>query len=332
MARYNKLALPADCRALWKSVFNDQEAFMDLYFSRRFSPQKTFYTTRAGKLAAAMQSLPYRMTFGDKQIQVGYVSGLATYPPYRHRGYARRVLHKSLRSLYRRGSVLSILIPATTELYDYYRQSGYAACFAGHLQTISSNSLSPLSPQTLTAEITDFIQTHLRQRPFSVQHSAEDLQDIGRVAALSGGGFYLQRDSQNQILAVAVAERQTHSVIVKDAFGSPRHVASLLPQIASPRCPVLFRTVHPSLPNTPYGMARIVNARKLLETYAALFPQQQFTITICNDNVIPQNNATFRISAGRCTPVAPSQHTYTPDAAAENLLSPLHPVMTMMLD
>ncbi|MBR6482934.1 MAG: GNAT family N-acetyltransferase, partial [Bacteroidaceae bacterium] len=46
-------------RHLWKTCFGDSEAFMDIYFSKKYTPASNIVRQADGTVVAATQLLPY---------------------------------------------------------------------------------------------------------------------------------------------------------------------------------------------------------------------------------------------------------------------------------
>lgn len=331
MARFCKTTLPFVCKNLWKNIFHDSEDFTKLYFSRRFSIRRTFYTTRNGILLSTMQSIPYNMTFFGDKIKVGYVSGLLTRPEEQGKGYATQVLEKSHRALYKRGALLSLLIPATSELYNYYERRNYIKCFFSLKETISPSLDQPLEPEALTPEISHFVQKSLLKRPFSVQHTMNDLKDIDQTARMSNGGFYVLRKGE-MIVAVAIVEQFPSFLIAKDAFGNITEIKTLLSKIKQNGFPLIWNNFEQVQNGNLYGMARIINMKKLLETYATHFPDSKFQICIAHDETIPENIGTYFVEKGKCVHLKKIISHLPLRISAEILLQRLKPVMSIMLD
>lgn len=56
------------------------------------------------------------------------------------------------------------------------------------------------------------------------------------------------------------------------------------------------------------GMARVINAKKLLQLFAAYYPEKEFSIKI-EDELLAINNTSYRLSKGELTPLVSDQNT-----------------------
>ena len=89
-------AMREKIKSLWKLCFNDSDEFTDMYFRLRYSNEVNIAIQSGEEVIAALQILPYPMTFGKSEIKTGYVSGACTHPDYRNRGAMRELLRKPL--------------------------------------------------------------------------------------------------------------------------------------------------------------------------------------------------------------------------------------------
>ena len=60
---------------LWKLCFNDSEEFTELYFRLRYNNDINIAIQSGEEVIAALQMLPYPMTFEGEDIHTAYISG-----------------------------------------------------------------------------------------------------------------------------------------------------------------------------------------------------------------------------------------------------------------
>lgn len=111
---------------LWKLCFNDSEEFTELYFRLRYNNDINIAIQSGEEVIAALQMLPYPMTFEGEDIHTAYISGACTHPDYRNRGVMHELLSQAFARMLHNNVALSTLIPAEPWLFDYYGRSGYA--------------------------------------------------------------------------------------------------------------------------------------------------------------------------------------------------------------
>lgn len=123
--KYTRLSV----RKIWKDVFADEEAYMDLFFTEKYKDENTLLAIEKGQVVAALQMLPFEIKFYGVKLPFYYLAGLSTIPEFRGQGLMSQLIKKSHDVMRQRQIPLSILIPASESLFHYYEQFGYAKTF-----------------------------------------------------------------------------------------------------------------------------------------------------------------------------------------------------------
>lgn len=115
-----------ETRELWKLVFKDTEPFINLYFNKVFQHDYNVVCQLEKKVVAALQTLPYTLLYHQKEVPVGYVSGVSTHPDYREQGIGDNLMQQAHINMYYKNMAFALLIPAEEWLYNWYERCGYA--------------------------------------------------------------------------------------------------------------------------------------------------------------------------------------------------------------
>ena len=338
-------------KELWKLCFHDSEAFTDLYFRLRYNDEVNLYLETDGRVTAALQILPYPITFHQEELAMGYISGACTHPDFRNKGLMGQLLRKAFGKMVQEGKALTTLIPAEPWLFDYYARFGYAPVFQQssyiyHNQPVAVNEM----PSDETLEITDscqeevirFMETQYReQSSCCILHPTSDLQVVYASLQLDHGHTYLLR-RQGELKAIAFAtpaDKQTWRIDELLAIDEQTE-KRMLQQIANHLHLSQF-TVVSSLSSThgedrhSLGMARILDAQRLLQLHAQNHPELELHLQLY-DEQLPANNGYYHLSQGICRY---SVHPQAMHCTAVNireltgqLLSVQHPHMSLMLN
>ena len=70
---------------LWQTCFHDDPRFLELFISRKISPDRCCVVVRGERLCAAMQHQPYTMSLWSGEEPMSYWAGLSTFPEERGR-------------------------------------------------------------------------------------------------------------------------------------------------------------------------------------------------------------------------------------------------------
>ncbi len=207
---------------MWKTVFGDPDDYMELYFRHKYRDENSLLYMEDGRAVASLQMLPYLFTFCGTEIPVFYLSGVATLPTYRKRGYVRQLLMRSFEEAVRRDAPLMLLVPQEAWLLQFYGRYGFVQAFdAGVEELPSLKELTGRYPGDLHAAFREF-NTLFRQKDMTVQKSFDDFRAIVEEAALFD-------------------------------FPAKRNLM---------------------------GMARVINAAKLLSLFAARYERKSFSIEV----------------------------------------------------
>ena len=115
-----------ETRQLWKTVFNDSEEFMNLYFERIYKSEYNITCQIEGRVVAALQTLPYTLLYHGHEVKTAYISGVSVEPAYRKQDVGNGLMHQTHFDIFHKGVVFASLIPAEEWLYDWYSKCGYA--------------------------------------------------------------------------------------------------------------------------------------------------------------------------------------------------------------
>ena len=330
--------------------FNDGEAFTDLYFRMRYDDSINRTIKREdGKIVAALQVIPYPMTFCGSVTDTGYISGACTHPGYRNRGLMRRLMEDTLRQMRDEGIAFAALIPAEEWLHGYYDGSGFAGIFRrarGMFTADADFVATPGQGFTMNTgteyreEEWRYLYRKLHERLSCLLHTRRDYEVILAALALEGGGVYTLRGRGEDITALAV--------IHPTASGMPQagelvcdteeHGALLLQEacmhLGVPSVGVVSAgAAHAA--SRVFGMARLVHAEKAFRLYAAAHPAESISFSLV-DRQVPANNGHYRMCDGECRResrrLSAGDPVWSVCRATEWLFASSAPCMSLMLD
>ena len=343
----------ARIRELWQLCFHDDERFVSLLFDNIYRDENARCFEEDGVLTAALQMLPYRMTFGTTLLKVSYISGAATRPEYRNRGLMGRLLKESFEEMLSRKIPFSALIPAEPWLYGYYASKGYAPVFFRQESNYTSvhkfddTGYHRVIPSV--DELYRFFDSHMRRRPCCVLHERIDFEVICADIALDKGEVVAVADCDNRLVAQAFVVPGDDRVVVKELLAVDlRAEEAVLHQVERcfPGRPLSL--LHPPGENDKplhrVGMLRIIDVERVLEAVAEHCPSLRITVKVA-DPLMPSNDGIYLIEKGSCRRVSTGRYDLDVDVAelaavifgASKLSSlfgfpAVRPYMSLMLD
>ncbi len=113
-------------RDLWKDSFPESgERFLAWYFSRVYQQDQTLAMYAGESLVSNLQMIPYTIQLRGRAVPVEALSGVATAPAWRNKGYARELMAHTLADMAQRGLGFNFLYPFH---HGFYERLGWEAC------------------------------------------------------------------------------------------------------------------------------------------------------------------------------------------------------------
>ena len=117
-------------RALWKTVFGDEDKFLDLFFREVYAPGSAAVAETDGVIVASAYVIP----FGSRR----YIYAVGTHPEHRGQGHGRAV------TLFAADGKASYLSPADPALRDWYISAMGAVPVSRRWELIAPKYLRPI--------------------------------------------------------------------------------------------------------------------------------------------------------------------------------------------
>lgn len=109
-------------RRLWQEAFGDTDAFLDLFFSTGFSPDRCRCIEDGGRILAAL----YWFDCSCADHKLAYLYAVATAEAARGQGLCRKLMADTAEVLRASGYSGAILVPQDEGLFTMYGKMGYA--------------------------------------------------------------------------------------------------------------------------------------------------------------------------------------------------------------
>lgn len=329
---------------LWRLCFDDDETFIEMYFRLRYNTDVNIAITSGEEIIAALQMLPYPMTFGENTIQTSYLSGCCTHPDYRGSGVMRELLSQAFTQMLRNDIVLSTLIPGEPWLFNYYARMGYAPVFE-YSRVLLSKYSAPSSTDIAVEVTTEFeeavyayLNGEMEKRNCCIQHTDADFKVILAGLSIANDALYVAR-KEDKVVGMAFVYHEEKTLRIGEFFADNGEVEQqLIHQIQQTTgCDAIMRITPPAdnAETYPLGMARIIDAKSILQLYAATFPDDEMSIEL-TDEQLSTNSGYYYLYKGKCMydkQRLPGAHLeLTIAQLSEKILAPLHPYMSLMLN
>ncbi|MDD3508999.1 MAG: GNAT family N-acetyltransferase [Parabacteroides sp.] len=315
-------------KSLWKSLFGDTEAFISLFFHEVVCEENIRVLEEKGRILSALYMLPYPFRIWNQEVTASYISGAGTLPEAQGRGLMRRLLIDSFKEMVHRQIPLSILIPAEPWLYGFYEKSGYATVFSYNQQVyppkeqrlgedalvVEKYSISDLGDsflqkrEDLMGACFSYFDQRLRERNACILHSYTNFRTIVHDYAISDGKIWVALNNEHiPVGIIFTVPAGGSSFVAKELVADSEEVKEVLLRTALNHYHAssgIYRTVVSNASSEegqtiPFGMARIIDANKILSMWAAVNPERRMIIHL-SDPLLTNNNGSYCIESGKC--------------------------------
>lgn len=264
-------------RTLYEKVFpEDSRAFVDYYYSCKTVDNQIWVIEEEGTCRSMIHLNPYPMMVRGEEYKTHYIVAVATEEAFRHRGYMRMLLLRTLEEMYRNREPFTFLMPASEAIYlpfgfrTVYEQESYRMMPVD----LSSRRAKPEDVSVLA----DFAARVLADRfEIYTKRTTAYYERLLKEQECEGGSIRIYQGKDGHLAGIVLKERAENEEIFRDPVFLPEYL------------PVLRRvqSAHPSL-----IMVRIVNLKEFTRVLSA---DRELTIRIrITDHEIPQNNGVFQ--------------------------------------
>ena len=178
MIRFADTVSEKEVKQMWKTVFQDADSYMDIYFREKYRNENTLVYFEGEKAVASLQMLSYQFTFCDEEIPIAYLSGVCTLPEARKKGYMRELLIRCMEVICERKISLAVLVPQEEWLLSFYQKFGFAQTFdAGTEELPSLKVLLESHSGDISTAYQEF-DGWFRSKEMVVQKSIDDFRAI----------------------------------------------------------------------------------------------------------------------------------------------------------
>lgn len=197
-----------EIRKLWKQSFDDQDAYMDYYFSNVATRNHIFVAKTDSKIISMVHLNPYTLAETTAGVTTykkgGYIVGVATDPEFRRQGIMSMLMKYVLSYAAENDYDYIYLMP---EKEIYYKGLGFAPVVESGFYNITDlkpekNDYELCGLKDITDEQLQIFSEKLTQRyDLFVPRTRAYLEDLGMECRSLFGDVYIIKD-ENEIVAV----------------------------------------------------------------------------------------------------------------------------------
>lgn len=214
-------------KTLWKQAFDDEDAFIDLFFREAYVPAGLFVLREDGRPVS--MAAWFSMTFcrDRRGWPTAYVYAVATDEAARGRGYCRRLLDYMAGALSAIGIECLCLVPGSGELFDFYEKLGFSRGLTNETRQFMVSETDCAATAIEAPVYLTVREDFLAEMPY-VSYPVPVLEYQKKAARLAGGDLFLLEDGAQT--GCACASVQNGTAVLHELLwpGEPERGAALV--------------------------------------------------------------------------------------------------------
>ncbi|HBY3444456.1 TPA: GNAT family N-acetyltransferase, partial [Clostridioides difficile] len=313
--RYAKEEEIESIKEIWSYCFNDTESFMKYYFNDKYKSENTVVALDEGKIISSLQLNQYKLLLNSKVYNTSYVVGVSTLPEGRGAGYMNKVMKFTLNELYKKGQLVSILMPID---YRLYRRFGYEHCYDQIEYTINTDDLKNFKSsgkmiKSNLSQIDDLIQidrTFLNEVNGNVLKDEHYYENLFKEIQSEDGFLYIHEGNEKD--GYIVYFLQEDKLFVRELFYKNidalksmlkfiynHNTQCKIVTISTPTIDkirfILDNPKDSDIKIKPFMMGRVINVKKFIEDIDIEKDINSSFNLLIEDKFIDENNGLFKI-------------------------------------
>ncbi|HBE9550685.1 GNAT family N-acetyltransferase [Clostridioides difficile] len=313
--RYAKEEEIESIKEIWSYCFNDTESFMKYYFNDKYKSENTVVALDEGKIISSLQLNQYKLLLNSKIYNTSYVVGVSTLPEGRGAGYMNKVMKFTLNELYKKGQLVSILMPID---YRLYRRFGYEHCYDQIEYTINTDDLKNFKSsgkmiKSNLSQIDDLIQidrTFLNEVNGNVLKDEHYYENLFKEIQSEDGFLYIHEGNEKD--GYIVYFLQEDKMFVRELFYKNidalksmlkfiynHNTQCKIVTISTPTIDkirfILDNPKDSDIKIKPFMMGRVINVKKFIEDIDIEKDINSSFNLLIEDKFIDENNGLFKI-------------------------------------
>ncbi|CCL38561.1 GNAT family N-acetyltransferase [Clostridioides difficile] len=314
--RYAKEEEIESIKEIWSYCFNDTESFMKYYFNDKYKSENTVVALDEGKIISSLQLNQYKLLLNSKVYNTSYVVGVSTLPEGRGAGYMNKVMKFTLNELYKKGQLVSILMPID---YRLYRRFGYEHCYDQIEYTINTDDLKNFKSsgkmiKSNLSQIDDLIRidrAFLNEVNGNVLKDEHYYENLFKEIQSEDGFLYIHEGNEKD--GYIVYFLQEGKMFVRELFYKNidalksmlkfiynHNTQCKIVTISTPTIDkirfILDNPRDSDIKIKPFMMGRIINVKKFIEDIDIEKDINSSFNLLIEDKFIDENNGLFKIS------------------------------------
>ena len=129
-------------RELWGVCFpNEDKRYVEYYYRNIYNPEYSLLMLEDSRLTAVLTRIPHEIMIKGRVLKASMISGIATHPAYRKRGYMTRLMAQCIDEV----SHSELITLIQTEKPQLYEPFGFEMMYGKYITTITREDVARLT-------------------------------------------------------------------------------------------------------------------------------------------------------------------------------------------
>lgn len=317
---------------IWNYCFNDGPKFTDYYFNNKYKNYNTIVVEEEADIVSSLQLNQYKLRLNNKEYDTSYVVGVSTSPEARGKGYMKHIMDFTLRELYKKDQLVSILMPID---YRLYRKYGYEHCYDQIEYEINIEDLGGFKSKgnlkkaklNNIEEMMNIEKSFLQNLNGTVIRDENYYENLFKEVESEDGYIYIHEGDESDGYIIYFINGE--NIFVRELYyknlnalkGMLRFIYNHNTQgkkvnITSPIDDkirfVLSNPRNVTMKLKPFMMGRVINFKKYIESLHIESNEKDSIIISVKDDYIKENNKVFKLTLEN-NKVSVEDGDFTPD-------------------
>lgn len=266
-------------KLLWKEAFGDSDAFIDWYFANKVLPGNSLGMFE-GDLISVLHMIPFIVMVQGRCIKSAFIAGAATGKAHQGAGHMKTLLLEALALMKQRGIVMSHLYPFKHSFYENFGWATYS--YANKVRVAMATEQKDMQ----VIETTDYYILDPLYKEMMRDFDGYIVRDertwqwrMGELSCDGGKAVVLMKNDAPSAYMLYYGSKDKADII-ETVYTDDADIAPLLNHILKRGYTKAeyFIPAAQGVQSSPHAMARVVDAKALLELFDAAYIYNKINI------------------------------------------------------
>lgn len=231
-------------KQIWHLCFEDDKAYIDFFYSNKFRPDQTVLLLENNVIAAMLTMLPLSLSAPNTgSLNLRMLYAIATHPGYQGKGLASKLINYCNDFLKEEKVNMSVLVPASKDLFGFYYKLGYIDGFyiresilsLEQINGFENNTTDDCSIVPIDADEYNILRNNILKERANIEYSDDDINYQKKLSMAVNADIY-KIEIENTVGCAVIERLSEDKIFIKEIlladiylYSSLKHIANIFP-------------------------------------------------------------------------------------------------------